>query len=49
MVASKSSDTSTDSKQQQVEKQIATDLDADLKVGTITPATGGTSIDDDWE
>jgi uncharacterized protein YegL len=49
MVASKSSDTSTDSKQQQVEKQIATDLDADLQAGTITPATGGTSVDDDWE
>ncbi len=49
MVASKSSDTSNDSKQKQVEKQIETDLEGDIKAGTITPATGGKAVDDDWE
>jgi uncharacterized protein YegL len=37
------------SKQKQVEKQINTDLKEEIDKGTITPATGGNSIDDDWE
>jgi len=49
MVASKSSDISNDSKQVQIEKQIGKDLNEDIKNGTITPATGGNSVDDDCE
>lgn len=49
MVGSKSSDTSTDSKQEQIQKTIIKDLDEDLKKGTITPAIGGNSVNDDWE
>jgi uncharacterized protein YegL len=49
MVASKSSDTSDDSKQKLVDKQIRTDLKGEIEDGNITPATGGNSINDDWE
>jgi len=49
MVASKSTDTSNETKQEQVEKQINADLKDEMETGEITPATGGNSIDDDWE
>lgn len=49
MVASKSSDTSNDTKQKQVEKLIEKDLNEDIQKGSITSATGGNTVDDDWE
>jgi len=48
-VASQSTDTSTKTKQQQVEEQISTTLKDDIDKGTVTPATGGNGIDDDWD
>jgi uncharacterized protein YegL len=48
-VASQATDISNKTKQQQVEEQINTVLNEEIGTGTVTPATGGNSIDDDWE
>jgi uncharacterized protein YegL len=49
MVASKTTDSSNETKQEQVINQINNDMQEEIEDGEITPASGGNSIDDDWE
>ncbi|NVK66741.1 MAG: VWA domain-containing protein [Flavobacteriales bacterium] len=48
-VASKTTDTANETKQEQIEKEISNEMQEEIKDGEITPATGGEALDDDWE